>query len=286
MATVKTWTYTPAGTVKVEYSDSHTEIMSEGDAIKAGIIKDPGTAKSVGSTKKAPVLPTTPGGYSSGTTIADPFGSGQTAVSNSTVPINGVQVPIAQLLQKTNDPVELGKIRQSLIQYNQIGKNVKSKQSIVDAYTSVVISAANQSMNPLDWMAKYQAAGGGADTASGGPQTNLSIRTYTPDTIRTIADQIYVNQLGRRVTDADLKTLTDQLNAKEKKTPTKTVSTPNAAGSVTTTTTSGGVDEQGLITQQAQQMPEYQRMQNINFSSWLDKAMTTGQPSIGSLTNG
>ena len=283
MATVKTWSYGQGGFVNITFTDGHTESMPSADAIANKYIPDPGSAKSVGSTKPIAVKP---GGYSSGTTLADPFGTGQTAVSNSTVPINGVQVPIAQLLQKTNDPVELGKIRQSLIQYNQIGKNVKSKQSIVNAYTSVVISAANQSMNPLDWMAKYQAAGGGVDTQVSGPQTNLSIRTYTPDTIRTIADQIYVNQLGRRVTDADLKTLTDQLNAKEKKTPTKTVSTPNAAGSVTTTTTSGGVDEQGLITQQAQQMPEYQRMQNINFSSWLDKAMTTGQPSIGSLTNG
>ena len=283
MATVKTWSYGQGGFVNITFTDGHTESMPSADAIANKYIPDPGSAKSVGSTKPIAVKP---GGYSSGTTLADPFGTGQTAVSNSTVPINGVQVPIAQLLQKTNDPVELGKIRQSLIQYNQIGKNVKSKQSIVNAYTSVVISAANQSMNPLDWMAKYQAAGGGVDTQVSGPQTNLSIRTYTPDTIRTIADQIYVNQLGRRVTDADLKILTDQLNAKEKKTPTKTVSTPNAAGTATTTTTSGGVDEQGLITQQAQQMPEYQRMQNINFSSWLDKAMTTGQPSIGSLTNG
>ena len=286
MATVKTWTYTPAGTVKVEYSDSHTEIMSEGDAIKAGIIKDPGTAKSTGSTKTASAPKVTPGGYSSGTTIADPFGSGQTAGSNYTVPVNGVDTPIQVLLQKANDPKVAGQISSQLRAMGWLSKGAKSSDSVTKSYTSLLVKAASVSMDPNDYLAQWKAAGGGVDTQVSGPQTNLSIRTYTPDTIRTIADQIYVNQLGRRVTDADLKTLTDQLNAKEKKTPTKTVSTPNAAGSVTTTTTSGGVDEQGLITQQAQQMPEYQRMQNINFSSWLDKAMTTGQPSIGSLTNG
>jgi hypothetical protein len=142
-------------------------------------------------------------------------------------------------------------------------------------------------MDPNDWMAQFKAAGGGQDTAAGGgPSTNISIRTYTPETIRTIADQLYINKLGKRVSDTDLQKLSDQLNALEKKTPTKSVSVPNAAGTVTTTTTSGGVDEQAFISKQAEQMPEYGRMQNINFASWLDKAMTTGQPSIGSLTNG
>lgn len=281
---VKDWTVSN-GQYVVHYNDGHTETMTQNQAISAGIIADPGAITSTGS--KIPSI-VKPGQYgvNSGTAVSDPFGSGAVANSNFAVPINGQLVPIAVLLQSTNDAKKLAQIGKQLRDSGWIGKGVKSSDAITKAYTSLLVKAANTSQDPNQWLADWKAAGGGQDTANAGPQTNISIRTYTPETIRTIADQLYINKLGKRVSDTDLQKLSDQLNALEKKTPTKSVSVPNAAGTSTTTTTSGGVDEQAFISKQTEQMPEYGRMQNINFASWLDKAMTTGQPSIGSLTNG
>jgi len=286
-STVKTWSYGQGGFVNITFTDGHTESMPAANAIANKYIPDPGSISNTGTKKSTVPAGVTPGSYGNSTIVADPFGSGATAGSNYTVPVNGQQVPIGTLLQKANDPKVLAQIGSALRQYGIISKGTKSQQSIISAYTSVLVKAAAVSMDPNQWMSEYKASGGGPDTTtSSGPQTNISLKTYSPDTIRSVADQIYVNELGRRVTDADLAKLTAQLNAKEKASPTKTISTPNAAGTVTTSATSGGVDESGFITQQARQMPEYQRMQNINFASWLDKAMTTGQPSIGTLTNG
>ena len=276
------------GFVTIKFKDNHTESMPIANAVANKYMEAPGTGTVVKpGAKVATAGITGPGGYGNTALVSDPMGSGQTAGSNYTVPVNGQQVSIGALLQKANDPKVLAQIGQSLREYGIIGKGIKSQNSIINAYTSVLVKAAATSMNPNDWMAAYKAGGGGVDTAApSGPQTNISLKTYSPDTIRSVADQIYTNELGRRVTDADLAKITAALNAKEKASPTKTVSTPNVAGTVTTSATSGGVDESGFITQQARQMPEYGRMQNINFASWLDKAMTTGQPSIGSLTNG
>lgn len=285
MANVKTWKYNPAGTITVTYTDGHTQIMSEKEAISAGVIKDPGTITTPGAKTPTPVKP---GSYAgnSGTAIADPFGSGVTAGSNFTVPVNGQQVPIATLLQKANDPKVLAQIGSSLRNYGIIPKGTKSQQSIINAYTSVLVKAASVSMDPNEWMSQFKAAGGGQDVTVTAPSTNISTRIYTPDTIRSIADQIFVSKLGRRVTDADLADLTKQLNAKEKAQPTVTKSVPKGVGTVTQTTTSGGIDEQGIISQQAEKLPEYQRMQNLNFAGWLAKAMTAGPTASGGLANG
>ena len=287
MADVKSWKYNPAGTITVTYTDSHTQIMSQQEAISAGVIKDPGTITTPGA--KTPI-PVKPNSYTenSGTAIADPFGSGVTAGSNFAVPIKGqpVPVPIGTLLQKANDPKVLAQIGSALREYGIIPKGTKSQQSIINAYTSVLVKAASVSMDPNEWMSQFKAAGGGQDVTVTAPSTNISTRTYTPDAIRSIADQIFVSKLGRNVTDADLKLISTQLNAKEKAQPTVTKIVPKGTGTVTQTTTSGGIDEQGVITKQAEQMPEYQRMQNLNFAGWLSKAMQSGSAAAGSLANG
>ena len=97
------------------------------------------------------------------------------------------------------------------------------------------------------------------------------------------ANTVYTNTVGRKISDAELKNITDQLNTLEKTRATKTVSTPTGAGTTTTTTT-GGVDEQQFIKEQAMKLPEYQRMQNMNFASWLNQAMSGGQ--AANLANG
>jgi hypothetical protein len=162
-------------------------------------------------------------------------------------------------------------------------KKNSSPASIVSEWQNALIGAQVSKVDPWTWL--KQMAGNDATTVTQ-PSTNISTRTYTPDAIRSIADQIFVSKLGRRVTDADLVDLTKQLNAKEKAQPTVTKSVPRGAGTVTQTTTSGGIDEQGIISQQAEKLPEYQRMQNLNFAGWLAKAMTAGPTASGGLANG
>jgi hypothetical protein len=285
MATVKSYTYNPSGTLTVTYDDGHNEIMSQQQAISAGVIQDPGNIVAGGKKNPATIKPGSYGS-STGTQIADPFGSGTTASSNFSVPINGQQVPISTLLQKANDPTIAGQIGTALRQYGVIGKGVKSQQSVLAAYTSVLVKAAAVGMNPNDWMAAYQKAGGGADTQVSGPTKDIRTTVYTPQDLEPLANQIYINELGRKVTQDDLIKLTDAMNKAEKVSPTVTSTVPKGTGTTTQSTVSGGVSEQGFIDKYAQQQPEYAREQNINFASWMDKAIKGGQPSIGSLTNG
>lgn len=290
---VKTWKYNLGGTLDVTYSDGHSEQMSEADAIKAGIITNPGTASNIGSTNTKAKVSTGSYGASSGTPFSDP-GTGQTSNTAFTVPINGIMTPIGTLLQHANDPKMLGSIRQSLVANGLIAKGTKSANTIIQAYTSMLVKAASVSMDPNEWMRQYKASGGGIDTAGGGassgPSTNISLKTYTANEIQSIAEQTYLNTVGRKPSAKELTDLVTQLNTKEKATPTKTVSTPNAAGNVTTSSTTGGLDEQAFIKSQVESnqalQPEVSRMKDINFSSWLMKAMSSGPEAAGTLANG
>jgi len=292
---IKTWKYNPSGTITVQFTDNHSEIMSEAEAIKAGVQGiSTGTISSTGTTKKiTPTTGITTGlyGASAGTPFSDP-NTGQTSNTNFAVPINGQMVPIGTLLQATNDPTKLGQIGKQLKAIGWVSKGTNSQDSITKAYTSLLVKAAAASMDPNEWLAKWKAAGGGLDTAgtsSGGPSTNINLRVYQPNQIQSIAEQVYLNTVGRKPSAKELTDLTTQLNAKEKALPTKTTNIPNATGNVTKTTTTGGVDEQAFIQSQVQSnaalQPEVSRMKDINFSSWLDRAMSGGT-AAGGIPNG
>lgn len=270
------------GRVNIKYVDGHSESVTQDEAIARGVVKNPGTITTPGAPASKKTI--TPGQYTTGTGVVDPFGTGTSAQTNWTVPIAGKgQVPIGTLLNAANDPKALAGIRNGLVANGIISKGTKSANSVIQAYTSVLVKAAAVSMDPNEWMRQYKLAGGGLDSAAGsGPSTNISLRKYTPDTLRSTAESVYNNTIGRKISDVELQNITNLLNERERKTPTKTVSTPN--GSTTTSTTSGGVDEQQFIKEQAMKLPEYQRMQNMNFASWLNQAMSGGQ--AGNLANG
>lgn len=294
---VASYSVNPSSTVTIKYENGHSEVVSQDEAVNRGIMQfktsfSPEDAAAVsasatgskvfGGTVKPGTTTMTPGQYTTGTPVTDAF-SGQSAQTNWTVPIAGKgQVPIGTLLNAVNDPKQLAAIRQGLVQNGIISKGTKSANSVIQAYTSVLVKAASVSMDPNEWMRQYKAAGGGLDVAPATPSTNISVRQYTPDVLRSTADSIYTQKVGRRISDPELKSITDQLNALEKKQGTKTVSTPS--GTTTTSVTSGGVDEREFITEQAMKLPEYQRMQNMNFASWINQAMSGGQ--TGGLLNG
>ena len=283
----------PDGSFTITYTDNTTAKMTAAQAQAAKAL--PSDLSPTTSSK-----PDIAGGYGGGgnpsfTSTAQNVTDTATGITTPTTgtlpfknPKTGVMevTDIGKQIAAARIPAQYAYIRKNLVETGLLAKGSKSQTITQNAWLQVLIGAQTAKMDPFEYMKEMRANGVGLNDTSNGPSTNISIRTYTPETIRTIADQLYINKLGKRVSDTDLQKLSDQLNALEKKTPTKSVSVPNAAGTSTTTTTSGGVDEQAFISKQAEQMPEYGRMQNINFASWLDKAMTTGQPSIGSLTNG
>jgi hypothetical protein len=131
--------------------------------------------------------------------------------------------------------------------------------------------------------------------------TNIAVRQYTSQEVGAIADNIYKRLLGRSYSTQELAAITNDLNMGEKQSPTKTVTSSTTkttgigSGSTSTTSTSnpltsGGLDEQAFIESKVKAnkalQPELQRQQDVNFGSWLDKAMTGGASAAGSLTNG
>lgn len=194
---------------------------------------------------------------------------------------------IGELIGAAREPDQYKTIKNSLIAANLLGKNTKSQTAVQAAWLQVLIGSQTAQMDPFKYM---QSMNPGADTTTTGPQTNISLKTYSPNQIQSVAEQVYLNTVGRKPSAKELADLSTQLNAKEKTTPTKTVSTPNAAGNVTTSATSGGIDESAFIKSQVESnaalQPEVSRMKDINFSSWLMKAMSSGPEAAGTLANG
>jgi hypothetical protein len=194
---------------------------------------------------------------------------------------------IGQQIAAARIPDQYKTIKNALIASNLIGKNTKSQTAVQAAWLQVLIGSQTAQMDPFKYM---QSMNPGADTTTTGPQTNISLKTYSPNQIQSVAEQVYLNTVGRKPSAKELADLSNQLNVKEKSTPTKTVSTPNAAGNVTTSATSGGIDESAFIKSQVESnvalQPEVTRMKDINFSSWLMKAMSSGPEAAGTLANG
>lgn len=297
MAKVSNWYVDSTGNYVVKYADGSTRVMTQLQAIQENVIKDPGTLgvntsggvqsgtvkgleEKKSGTSTTPTTPAGPGSYGAdmgGAFAQDPL-TGQYYNTSNTVPIVGadgkqVMVPISVLIQKANDPKELGKIRNALVQYGIIGKGTKSKQAITNAYVSVLASSAATSMNPNDWMKQFAAAGGGVDVKTTAPTPDqVNIRKYEKSTIQPIAEQIYIKLAGRVPTAKEITDLTKGLNLKEKDVPT-TTSYKRKDGKVIATTT-GGVDEQQYITEQAKKAKGYKETQTLNFENWLLGAVT------------
>lgn len=297
MAKVSNWYTDTNGNYVVKYTDGTTRVLTQLQAIQENVIKDPGTLgadKTTGQTTGGTVVgyetgkTTTPqtqaaGPGSYGTDMGGAFAqdptTGQYYNTSNTVPIVGPDgktqnVPISIIIQRdVNDPKRLGEVRKALIENGLITKGTKSKQAITNAYVSVLVSAAATSMNPNDWMKQFKAFGGGFDVKESKlPLDQVNIRKYEKSTIQPIAEQIYIKLAGRVPTAKEVADLTKGLNLKEKDIPT-TTSYKKKNGKLVATT-SGGVDEQQYIAEQAKQAPGYQETQKLNFESWLMGALT------------
>jgi hypothetical protein len=167
-----------------------------------------------------------------------------------------------------------------------VGEIIKALDTALSD-AALIAKSSGQAINFQSWLSQRV-----ADTAAAAarqPSTQINPITYQPQQIQSIAEQAYLNTVGRKPTTQELADITKQLNVQELKTPSTTKTVPIGT-STTKSTTSGGVDEKAFIQSQIEQnqalQPEVSRMKDINFSSWLMNAMTGGPAAAGGLANG
>lgn len=112
--------------------------------------------------------------------------------------------------------------------------------------------------------------GGGGSMASTRKQTTQ----YSLQQVRSAADNIYQNSIGRALNDEELRMLHQSLNTTLKENPTVVKTT--ASGS---STTYGGIDERGLMEQEAQANPEFASYQKA--TTYFDAMLDTLRGPVG-----
>ena len=112
--------------------------------------------------------------------------------------------------------------------------------------------------------------GGGGSMASTRKQTTQ----YSLQQVRSAADSIYQNSIGRALNDEELRMLHQSLNNTFKENP--EITKMSAKGNVTT---SGGVDARGFIEQEAQANPEFAAYQKA--TTYFDAMLDTLRGPVG-----
>ncbi len=119
-------------------------------------------------------------------------------------------------------------------------------------------------------------AGGGGGGGGGGSMASTRKQTtqYTLQQVRSAADSIYQNSIGRALNDDELRMLHQSLNAAFKESP--EVTKISAKGNATS---SGGLDPRGFIEQQAEVNPEFANYQKA--TTYFDAMVNTLQGPVG-----
>jgi hypothetical protein len=149
-----------------------------------------------------------------------------------------------------------------------------------DPYIQNIINTAAKAGIQLSVADAMSAAGivpgAGGGGGGGGSMASTQKRTtqYTMQQVRSAADSIYQNSIGRALNDDELRMLHQSLNGALKAEP--TVTKTSAAGN---SVTSGGVDERGFIQQQAEANPEFANYQKA--TTYFDAMLNSLQGPVG-----
>ena len=151
-----------------------------------------------------------------------------------------------------------------------------------DPYIQNIINTAAKAGIQLSVADAMSAAGivpgGGGGGYSGGrgsmASTQKQTTQYTMQQVRSAADSIYQNSIGRVLNDDELRMLHQSLNNTLKANP--NVTKTSAKGNVTST---GGVDERGFMQQQAEANPEFASYQKA--TTYFDAMLGSLQGPVG-----
>lgn len=156
-----------------------------------------------------------------------------------------VSTPVSDAVSQAYGAKNLGLIRSNLIKYGQLTKaEARDPNNLLNKWATIVYGAANDpdpaNRDPFAYAAALQKQGF-VSTATGTGITPLQVsarQTSAEDAKAKIIDN-FKSLLNREPTAAEITKLTSAINADEKKNPTKTVTTRDAAGNITYSTTGG-----------------------------------------------
>jgi hypothetical protein len=143
-------------------------------------------------------------------------------------------------------------------------------QRIIDAAAKAGIQISVADAQAALGITPTPGPNGGGSMASTQRQTTQ----YTMQQVRSAADSIYQNSIGRALNDDELRMLHQSLNNTLKASP--TVTKISASGDSVTT---GGVDERGFMEQQAQANPEFAAYQKA--TTYFDSMLETLRGPVG-----
>jgi hypothetical protein len=143
-------------------------------------------------------------------------------------------------------------------------------QRIIDAAAKAGIQLSVADAQAALGIPGTDGSGGSGSMASTRKQTTQ----YSLQQVRSAADSIYQNSIGRALNDEELRMLHQSLNTTLKANPTviKTTASGNS-------TTYGGIDERGLMEQEAQANPEFAAYQQA--TTYFDSMLETLRGPVG-----
>jgi hypothetical protein len=143
-------------------------------------------------------------------------------------------------------------------------------QRIIDAAAKAGIQLSVADAQAALGIKPPTGGGGYGSMASTRKQTTQ----YTLQQVRSAADSIYQNSIGRALNDEELRMLQKSLNTTLKENP--NITKTSAKGNVTT---SGGIDERGFMEQQAQANPEFASYQKA--TTYFNAMLNSLQGPVG-----
>lgn len=225
--------YLPDGKVQVIYDDGSTSTMTVDQARQLGLAGTPVISNAPTGTTAQGGL--TPGGYGADTltnAFTDPTTGGQVSGSGLIPTADGFKT-IAELVVQARNPKNLSTIRSSLVANGLISKGTKSIATIQNTWLQVLIGSQQSQIDPFDYMKQLKSGGFGVEGTAPELPTKQIYR-YTAQQVSDMVDETAQGLVGRALNVDDKK----QTWYKDL---TKSINKMIEAGTVTKTTTKGGM---------------------------------------------
>ena len=179
---------------------------------------------------------------------------------------------------------------------NWISPGTKSPASIINGFKQVLATAQlrNQSYEEVLASSISQAADTTRGGAGGGPfrSETTSITEYDADNVASVANNAYQNKLGRKATKKEREALAEILNQEQRRNPQVTISAGTtsggtmtgedgqrtARGTVSTTTTRGGIQPTEFAEEQALQAEDFE--ERFFVSTFTDMLKELSKPAV------
>jgi len=179
---------------------------------------------------------------------------------------------------------------------NWISRGTKSPASIINGFKQVLATAQlrNESYEEVLASSMSQGAADIGRGAGGGPfrSETTSITEYDADSVAAIANNAYQNKLGRRATKKEREALAEILNQEQRRNPQVTISAGTtsggtmtgadgqrtARGTVSTTTTRGGIQPSELAEEQAIEAEDFE--ERFLVSTFTDMLKELSRPAV------